>query len=146
MSKEIKVWLHHDVKVMECPENLEQLYEKVASTFKVEKDALKEKEVCYFDEDKDKILISSDDDFKYFFENFVKKNENPVKLFFKRKGGKCHGEKRKCHGEMKCCWMKKCHKPKEESNEEIEEIIKQTDTTGEGYINYKDMVKLILTK
>lgn len=32
------------------------------------------------------------------------------------------------------------------TEEEIEEIIKQTDTTGEGYIYYKDMVKLILTK
>ena len=31
-------------------------------------------------------------------------------------------------------------------NEEIEEIIKETDTTGEGVIYYKDMVKLMLTK
>ena len=29
---------------------------------------------------------------------------------------------------------------------EIEEIIKETDTTGEGFIYYKDMIKLLLTK
>lgn len=32
------------------------------------------------------------------------------------------------------------------ADEEIEEIIKETDTTGEGVIYYKDMVKLMLTK
>ena len=32
------------------------------------------------------------------------------------------------------------------NDDEIEEIIKETDTTGEGFIYYKDMIKLLLTK
>lgn len=32
------------------------------------------------------------------------------------------------------------------SDEEIQEMIIQTDTTGKGYIDYKDFVKLLLTK
>lgn len=32
------------------------------------------------------------------------------------------------------------------NDEEINEIIKQTDTTGEGFINYRDMIKLMLQK
>ena len=32
------------------------------------------------------------------------------------------------------------------TDEEIEEIINQTDTTKEGFIHYKDMIRLLLSK